>query len=69
MLKWLHELFLLSGFFTMLFIFSVNILYTKVVDNFHVLLVLEFHDFRAANLRVIDFASSHSISILLSVQI
>jgi hypothetical protein len=36
----------------------VNMLYTKVVVNFHVLLVLEFHDFRPANLRVIDFASS-----------
>jgi hypothetical protein len=58
MLKWLHEQFLLSGFFIILIMFSVNMLYAKVVDNFHILLVLEFHDFRPANLRVIDFASS-----------
>jgi hypothetical protein len=45
MLKWLHEQFLLSGFFIMLIMFSVNMLYTKVVDNFHVLLVLKFHHF------------------------
>jgi hypothetical protein len=58
MLKWLHEQFLLSGFFIMLIMFSMNMLYAKVVDNFHILLVLAFHDFRLANLRVIDFASS-----------
>ena len=51
----------------MLIMFSVNILYTKVVDNFHILLVLEFHDFRPANFRIIDFASSQSVSVLLSV--
>jgi hypothetical protein len=28
--------------------FSVNVLNTKVVGNFHVLLFLEFHDFRPA---------------------
>jgi hypothetical protein len=49
--------------------FSMNMLYTKVVANFDVLLVLEFHDFWPVNLRVIDFASSQSVSILLSVQI
>jgi hypothetical protein len=47
----------------------VNMLYTKVVVNFHILLVLEFHDFRPANLRVIDFTISRSVSVLLSVQI
>jgi hypothetical protein len=49
--------------------FSVNMSYTKVVANFHVLLVLEFYDFRPTNLRVIDFASAQSVSVLLSVQI
>ena len=69
MLKWLHEQFLLSGFLIMLIMFSMNILYTKVAANFHVLLVLEFHDFSHDNLRVIDFASSQPVSVLLSVQI
>jgi hypothetical protein len=32
-------------------------LYTKVVANFHLLLILEFHDFRPTNLGVIDFVS------------
>ena len=50
-------------------VFLVNMLYTKVVANFHVLLFLEFHDFSLANLRVIDFASSQLVSVLLSVQI
>ena len=37
--------------------FSVDILNTKVVDNFLIFLVLKFHDFRTASLRVIDFIS------------
>jgi hypothetical protein len=37
--------------------FSINMLYKKVVANFHVLLVLKFYDFKPANLRVIDFAT------------
>lgn len=41
-------------------IFSVDMLYTKVVDNFHILLVLEFHDFRSAGLGVMHFAISLS---------
>ena len=35
--------------------FSVNMVNTKVVDNFLILLVLKFHDFRADGLGVIDF--------------
>ena len=37
--------------------FSVNVVNTKVVDNFLLLLVLKFHDFRPAGLGVIDFRS------------
>ena len=37
--------------------FSVDMLNTKVVDNFLILLVLKFHDFRPDGLRVIDFRS------------
>ena len=37
--------------------FSVNVLNTKVVDKFLILLVLKFHDFRPAGLWVIDFTS------------
>jgi len=43
--------------------FSVNVLNTKVVDNFHILLVLEFHDFSPAGLGVMPFPSSLSVSI------
>ena len=37
--------------------FSANMVNTKVVDNFLILLVLKFHDFRAGGLGVIDFTS------------
>ena len=37
--------------------FYVYMLNTKVVDNFLILLVLKFHDFRPAGLGVIDFTS------------
>ena len=37
--------------------FSVDMLNTKVVDNFLILLVLNFHDFRPAGLGVIDFTN------------
>ena len=37
--------------------FFVNIVNTKVVDKFLILLVLKFHDFRPAGLGVIDFIS------------
>jgi len=43
--------------------FSVNVLNTKVVDNFHILLVLEFHDFSPAGLGVMPFPSSLPVSI------
>ena len=35
--------------------FYVNMVNTKVVDNFFILLVLKFHDFRPDGLGVIDF--------------
>ena len=37
--------------------FSVNVLNTKVVDKFLILIVLKCHDFRPAGLGVIDFTS------------
>ena len=37
--------------------FYVNMVNTKVVDNFLILLVIKFHDFRPAGLGVIDFTS------------
>ena len=37
--------------------FYVDILNTKVVDNFLIVLVLKFHDFRPDGLGVIDFTS------------
>jgi hypothetical protein len=37
--------------------FYVNMVNTKVVDNFLNLLILKFHDFRHAGLGVIDFRS------------
>jgi len=43
--------------------FSVNVLNTKVVDNFHILLVLEFHDFRPTGLGFMPFPSSLSVSV------
>ena len=40
--------------------FSVNVLNTKVVDKFLILLFIKFHDFRPDGLGVIDFSSSLS---------
>ena len=37
--------------------FFVNVLNTKVVDKFLILLVLKFYDFMPAGLGVIDFTS------------
>ena len=37
--------------------FYVKVVNTKVVDNFLILLVLKFHDFRPDGLGVIDFTS------------
>ena len=37
--------------------FYVNMVNTKVVYNFLILLVLKFHDFRPEGLAVIDFRS------------
>jgi len=41
-------------------VFSVNMVNTKVVGNFLILLFLKFHDFRTIGLRVIDFTKSLS---------
>jgi len=43
--------------FVMQMMFYVDVLNTKVVDNFLIFLVLKFHDFRPAGLGVIDFTS------------
>ena len=43
--------------FVMQMMFSVDMLNKKVVDNFIILLVLKFHDFRPDGLGVIDFTS------------
>ena len=43
--------------FMMQMMFYVDMLNKKVVDNFLILLVLKFHDFRPIGLRVIDFRS------------
>ena len=37
--------------------FSVNVVNTRIVYNFLILLVLKFHDFRPDGLGVIDFRS------------
>ena len=41
----------------MIMISSVNVVNTKVVDNFLLLIVLKFHDFRTDGLGAIDFTS------------
>jgi len=43
--------------FMMQMMFSIDMLNTKVVYNFLILLILKFHDFRPAGLGVIDFRS------------
>jgi len=43
--------------FVMQMMFSVDMLNTKVVYNFLILLFLKFHDFRPAGLRGIDLTS------------
>ena len=43
--------------FMMEMMFSIDMLNTKVVDNFFILLVLKFHDFSSDGLGVIDFRS------------
>jgi len=43
--------------FVMQMMFDVDMLNTKVVDNFLILLVLKFHDFRPSGLGVIGFTS------------
>ena len=56
-LKWLHVQFCGGDIFVMQMMFSVDMLNTKVVDNFLILLVLKFHDFGPGGLGVIDFRS------------
>ena len=48
--------------FVMQMMFSVNVLNTKVVDKFLILLVLKFHDFRLDHLGLIDFTNLLSAS-------
>ena len=43
--------------FVMQMMFSVDMLNTKVVYNLLILLLLKFHNFRPADLGVIDFTS------------
>jgi hypothetical protein len=46
--------------------FSVNVLYRKVIDNSFILLVLKFHDHRSSSLKDMIFLSpvSESVQIL-----
>ena len=57
LLLWLHVQFCGGNIFMMQMIFSVDMLNTKVVDNFLIILVIKCHDFRPASLGVIDFTS------------
>ena len=50
-------IFCCDDIFVMQMLFSIDMLNTKVVDNFLILLVLKFHDFRPDDLGVIDFTS------------
>ena len=43
--------------FVMQMMFSIDMLNTKVVDNFLIFIFLKFHDFRPTGLGVIDFIS------------
>ena len=47
--------------FVMQMMFSIDMLNTKIVDNFLILLVLKFHDFRPTSLGVIYFTTLLSI--------
>ena len=55
--------------FVMQMMFSVDVLNTKVVDNFLIFLVLKCHDFRPDGLGVIDFRILLSIFCMSSRQI
>ena len=46
-----------GNIFVMQLMFSVDMLNTKVVDNFLILLILKFHDLKPDGLGVIDFRS------------
>ena len=46
-----------GNIFVIQMMFYVDMLNTKFVDNFLILLVLKFYDFRSAGLGVIDFTS------------
>ena len=41
-------------------IFSVFVIYTKVIDNLLILALLKFHDFRPTGLGVMNFTNSLS---------
>jgi hypothetical protein len=48
-------------------IFSLDVIYTKDVVNFHIWLVLKFHEFRINGLGVVLVATSLSNACLFSV--
>ena len=52
LLLWLHVQFCGGDIFMMQMMFSIDMLNTKVVDNFLILFVLKFYDFRPAGLGV-----------------
>ena len=49
--------FCVGDIFVMQMMFPVNVVNTKVVDNFLILRVLKFHEFRPAGVGVIDFTN------------
>ena len=57
LLLWLHVQFCGGDIFVMQMMFSVDMLNTKVIDNFRIFLVLKFHDLRLDAVGVIDFTS------------
>ena len=54
---WLHVQFYGGDIFVLQMMFYVDMLNTKVIDNFLILIVLKFHDFRPNGLGVIDFTN------------
>ena len=57
LLLWLHVQLCGGDIIEMQMMFSIDMMNTKVVANFLILLVLKFYDFRPAGLVVIEFRS------------
>ena len=55
LLLWLHVQLCGGDIIEMQMMFSIDMMNTKVVANFLILLVLKFYDFRPDGLGVIDF--------------